>query len=264
MNTGETPVFRSDGDRYVPTPHARGPWDPHALHGGAPAALLAGAVEAFEPQQALRVARLSYEFLRPVPLAPLELRLAILRPGRRVQLIGAALHDADGAEVCRLTALRLARAPAVLDGPGPAPRPGSAPKELSSTPFALGTPPRKSFATSTMEMRFAAGGAAPGPADVWMRLRRPLLDGREPTPLMRIAAAADFGNGVAAELDFARTVFINPDLTIHIAREPAGEWVLLRARTLIERGEGSIALALLHDERGQLGVAAQSLLVENR
>ena len=30
------PVFRREGDAFVPTGHARGPWDPGQLHGGAP------------------------------------------------------------------------------------------------------------------------------------------------------------------------------------------------------------------------------------
>jgi hypothetical protein len=34
-----------EGGRYEPTEHARGPWDPRALHGGAPAALIARAFE---------------------------------------------------------------------------------------------------------------------------------------------------------------------------------------------------------------------------
>ncbi len=33
----------------MPTEHARGPWDPQALHGGAPAALIADAFERLEP-----------------------------------------------------------------------------------------------------------------------------------------------------------------------------------------------------------------------
>src|SRR5262245_17649752 len=32
-------LFERDGERFAPTPLARGPWDPNALHGGAPSAL---------------------------------------------------------------------------------------------------------------------------------------------------------------------------------------------------------------------------------
>ena len=42
-------IFVADGgDLYTPTEHARGPWDPRALHGGAPAALIAAAFERME------------------------------------------------------------------------------------------------------------------------------------------------------------------------------------------------------------------------
>ena len=261
----DEPVFERTGGRYVPTEHARGPWDAGALHGGAPAALLARAVERFQPADDLAVARLSYEFLRPVPMAPLELELAMLRPGRRVQLVGAGLR-ADGVEVCRLTALRVARVP---DDPGLAAGPAGAlevdrPAALPRTPFVLGAAPGPSFAGTAIEMRFARGRPAAGPVAVWLRLRRPILDEEAPTPLMRVAAAADFGNGVSAELDFARTTFVNPDLVIHLRRLPAGEWVLLDARTEIEPGAGALALSRLHDERGPVGVAAQSLLIRER
>ena len=260
----DEPVFQSAGRRFVPTAHARGPWDAGALHGGAPAALLARAVERFEPAEDLAVARLSYEFLRPVPLAPLELELAMLRPGRRVQLVGAGLR-AGGVEVCRLTALRVARVP---DDPelaaGPEPLEVAGPAALRRTPFVLDAGTGPSFAGTAIEMRFARGRPAAGPVAVWMRLLRPIVDAEPPTPLMRVAAASDFGNGVSAELEFARTTFVNPDLVIHLRRLPAGDWVLLDARTEIEPGAGALAVSALHDERGPLGVAAQSLLVRRR
>jgi hypothetical protein len=257
------PVFERVGDRFQPTLHARGPWDEGALHGGAPAALLARAVERFEPSADLVPVRLSYEFLRPVPVAPLELEVTMLRPGRRVQLVGASL-SAGGREVCRLTALRVARvpdAPALAAGPGRLDLP--LPEALPTTPFVLGGA-SPSFAATAVEMRFARGAGAAGPAAVWLRLRRPILDAEPPTPLMRLAAVADFGNGVSAVLDFARTTFVNPDLVVHLRRPPDGNWVLLDARTEIEPGGGALALSGLHDERGPLGVAAQALLVRPR
>ena len=85
------PIFRSAGGAYVPTGHARGPWDPQAQHGGAPAALLAREVERLEPGADMLVARMTFEFLAPVPLAPLEVRANVARPGGRLQLVEAEL-----------------------------------------------------------------------------------------------------------------------------------------------------------------------------
>ena len=149
----------------------------------------------------------------------------------------------------------LAAGPARLDLP--------LPDVLPTTPFVLGGQ-SPSFAASAVEMRFARGTGAAGPAAVWLRLRRPILDDEPPTPVMRLAGVADFGNGVSAVLDFARATFVNPDLVVHLRRPPDGDWVLLDARTEIEPGGGALALSGLHDERGPLGVAAQALLVRAR
>ena len=63
-------VFHLDGEHHVPTELARGPWDPDAQHGGAAAAILGRAIERFEPELGLAVTRITFELLRPVPLAP--------------------------------------------------------------------------------------------------------------------------------------------------------------------------------------------------
>ena len=65
-------------------------------------------------------------------------------------------------------------------------------------------------------------------------------------------------------VDFDRFLFVNTDLTIHLHREPDGEWVLLDSRTTLERAGLGLAHSRLHDERGPIGLAAQSLFVEAR
>ena len=83
-----------------------------------------------------------------------------------------------------------------------------------------------------MDARFVTGGFVElGPAAVWLRMRQPLVDDEPPSPLVRALVAADTGNGVSAELDFHRYLFINTELTVHLTREPEGEWVCLDAVT---------------------------------
>ena len=61
-------VFIPAGDsRFTATELARGPWDPNAQHGGAPAALLMRGFEALPAADGLQIARVTYEFMRPVP-----------------------------------------------------------------------------------------------------------------------------------------------------------------------------------------------------
>ena len=78
----------------------------------------------------------------------------------------------------------------------------------------------------------------------------------------RIAAAADFGNGIASELDWSRHSFINPDLTIYVERDPVDQWVALQARMRVVADSVAVAESVLWDRRGRIGYALQSLLVE--
>ena len=64
--------FRRDGERYLPQVHTRGPWDPDFQHGGPPSALLATAAMGHPAvPEGARLARITVDFLRAVPLAPL-------------------------------------------------------------------------------------------------------------------------------------------------------------------------------------------------
>jgi acyl-coenzyme A thioesterase PaaI-like protein len=277
-------IFVADGDRFVPTEHARGPWDPGALHGGAPAALIASEFERMEPGAELPFARLSFEFLRPVPMAPLKLTTRLSRPGRRVQALQAEL-EADGVTVCRASALRLVATPEklpelALDQVRAARAQTLAgPLEGQPVHFALDGSDHKSFASTAMEMRFLRGaplaGELPqmdtrskhvpsGAAQVWMRLRYPVLEDKPLTPLARVAATSDFSNGVATVLPFEEYLFINADLTISLDRSPDGEWVALDARTLLHPGGIGWAESVVHDELGPVGRATQALVVQAR
>lgn len=258
-------VFAEHEGRFVPSAHARGPWDAGSQHGGAPAALMARAVERLEAPGPMLLARLTVEYLGAVPLAPLEVEAEIVRPGKRLQLAEVTV-SAEGREVCRARAVRLRREPVPVPADA-VPGPRIAPPD-DVTPETM---PRfhhdeaEGFAATAMELRFVTGRfAETGPGTAWFRLRRPLVDGEAPTPSQRVVAAADFGNGIGAELLFATHLFVNTDLTVHLAREPVGEWIGVEAVT--EHGPEGTALAssVLHDMSGPLGRAAQSLYVASR
>jgi hypothetical protein len=254
------PVFDGSDGRFVASQLARGPWDPNAQHGGAPAALIVRAFEQLAASDGLKLARVTYEFVRPAPIGPVELRAEIVRPGKRVQLLEAAML-ADGVEVVRARGLRVQRAQASdagADGGGPPSGPESGrPAEL--------TPPfRPMFTPDSVEIRFVSGSWGAGPCAAWFRLRRPLVGGETPTPLQHLAAAGDFGNGISAALSWDEYLFINPDLTLYIEREPVGEWICLDSQTRIAADGIGIAESVLFDERGRVGRATQALLVAPR
>ena len=258
-------LFVADGDRFVPTPLCRGPWSPDAQHGGPPAAILARAVERAAGDDGLQVARLTIELLRPVPLVPLAVAARVVRPGKKVQLVEATI-DAGGTTVARATALRIRRAalpiPAEL-APAPPPFPGPAAGGESRPPWGDGLA-RPAFHSDAVEHRFVRGSfLEPGPAVDWIRLRVPLVAGEPTSPLARVAAAADFGNGISWVLSRVDGwMFINPDLTIYLHRHPAGEWVALDAVTYVEPQGIGLAESRLWDEHGPLGRSLQSLLLD--
>jgi hypothetical protein len=251
---------RGDG-RFTATAWTRGPWDVDAQHGGPPAALLGRAVERCGQGDGKQVARVTFEILRPVPIAPLEVTAEVTRPGRNVELVVASAA-ADGLEVMRATAWRVRtasiRATAGLDA--------SSPPLPSDGPDAVFFPTGQDVGYHTaMEWRFAAGGFLElGPATAWLRMRIPLVAGEDPTPLQRVLAAADSGNGVSAAVDFRRYVFINTDLSVYLHRYPAGEWVCLDARTTVEEHGVGMTETALYDEAGRIGRGVQALFVRSR
>jgi hypothetical protein len=264
----------SDPNLYQPTELTRGPWTPDAQHGGPPSALLAMALEAHDDDKAPRrpdgmddamfLARLNVELLKPVPLTPLVVSVGVERPGRKVQLLSASL-SAGGKQVARATALRIRRALVEIpEGAFPSLVPPARPAEGydTSSPWRHGN--LVAFHSHAVDHRFVAGGFdRPGPATDWIRLRVPLVAGEATPPVSRVAAAADFGNGVSWTLSRVDGyMFINPDLTLYLHAYPAGEWVCLDAATYPQSHGVGLAESRLWGEQGVLGRSLQSLLIE--
>ena len=261
--------------------HTSGPWDARAQHGGPPGALMGRAIERCAPRADMIVARITCEILGPIPVGELEVPARIARGGRSVELVEAVAR-ADGRDVARATAWRVLRASsepvghgvyAGHDGPGArqasVPRlPGEPASGQSGEPAQPTDAPPAGWGggyLSAVEWRAVRGSfAVPGPATVWARLRYPLVPDEEVTALQRVLALADSASGISYELDFARWRFINPELSVHLHREPSGEWICLDAVTTISTGGAGLATSVLHDLDGPVGVSAQALLVAPR
>lgn len=245
--------------RFRASSHTTGPWDPAFQHAGPPSALLGRALETVAARDDVMVARVTVELLGPVPVTDLELEARVVRPGRSVELVQASL-SAAGREVARATAWRVRRtsgAEVVSRHPSPPPLPGPAPERVAAG-WVEGY-------LQAMEWRWAAGHfTTAGPATVWARMRHPLLADEEPTGLQRALVVADSGNGASSELDARSWYFINPELTVHLHREPVGDWICLDASTAISPGGVGLATSVLSDLDGPFGTGAQSLLVAPR
>jgi hypothetical protein len=212
-----------------------------------------------EPRADMMIGRFTCEILRAIPIGELTVTARVARPGRSVEMLEASASSGNR-EVARASAWRIARTSAE-------PIPSRLPVPAGVTdaqPYA--SPPRWGDGyLSAMEWRSARGSfGARGPAAVWARMRYPLVPDEEPSPLERVLAVADSGNGVSWELDLRRWHFINPELTVHLHREAVGEWICLDAQTAISAGGTGLATSVLSDANGVLGVGAQSLLVAPR
>lgn len=246
--------------RFTSTKHTTGPWSPDSQHLGPPSALLARALQRCAPREDLALARITVEILGPVPVAEVEVRAELLRPGRAVELLGAELL-AGGRPVARASAWRIARTDT-----GEIAVATSAP--LNPLSECVQVHPPEGWVDgylSAMEWFGVSGDwVEPGAAAAWARQRVALVDGEEPNGLQRLMAVADSGNGLSNRLDIRRWMFINTELTVHLLREPEGEWIGLDAETAIGPTGLGIANSVLHDQTGMVARGAQELLVRPR
>jgi Thioesterase-like superfamily len=246
-------------DTFLATELTQGPWSPGAQHGGPPCALLVRALDQVPSSipGPSRIAKVSFDIFRPIPVAEVRTVGSVVRPGHSVELVQADLL-ADDRPVVRATAWRI-RESEPLDVPVPVSTPVKGPDGFEAWL------PTFSGYSASMEWRFVEGGFAKGaPASVWGRLRVPVVAGEEATPLQRVAAFADSGNGLSGMLDMRAWMFINTELTLHLYRFPAGDWVHIYAETSLDPAGIGVATTVLSDRGGRIGHGAQALMVGPR
>jgi hypothetical protein len=246
--------------RYRASAATAGPWSPDAQHGGPPSALAARELEAHEPDAGMRLARVSVDILRPVPVGELEVSTRTVRPGKRVALLEAVI-TAGGQDVLVARGWRIATSDAapvvgkdrrVPDVPGTS-RPPRFPGGYVDGYLAM------------IDWRFATGNFGElGPCQVWARPRIPLLPGEDLSPACRTLLVADSGSGVSMAVDPAAYIFINVDLTVILHRDPVGEFVLLDAESTMGGAGTGLADTQLADTTGFFGTCVQTLLVAPR
>jgi hypothetical protein len=248
---------------FTPTIATESPWDSQAQHGGPPCALLAHVIRSAHPAPGFRIARITAEFLGPVPRRDVAVSAAVIRDGRRIRLIEATMTcagrpvalarawqiAAGGGDVLAGARLLGARDPEVPPLPPEQPRQFSAGRE------------RWGYGESVEWRRVRGAYRGTGYAQAWLRPRIPLIAGTDMHPLDRALVVADSANGVSARLGMGDWLFVPTAVTVTLHRYPEGEWVLISARTdLAGDGIGSTA-GTLSDASGPFGSVTQPLLV---
>lgn len=254
-------------DEYDTTPATASPWDAGAQHGGPPAALLAAAMMATDPDPDLEPARVTVDMLGRIPQGRVRVEAAVVRPGRRVAMVqGRLLVDDEVAVTATAWRVRrvlgatadVADAPAALpDVPEPADGPGA-------DRFFPGVPDDWGYGRA-VDWRFVEGGYRDlGPGRVWTRVRIPLVAGQPLDPLSRLLVVADSANGLSIRLPLAQWWSIPPTMTATVQRLPRGEWTYLDAATALGPDGRGTARATVSDTGGLLAEVAQPLMVAPR
>jgi len=252
-------LFRVEGEGLQPTEFAVGPWSPNLLQGSAYGGLLARALERHEGAASMTLARMSFDFWRPVTRERLTLTVNVLREGRKARTLEATLVQA-GTPVSRCTGVFLRRDPAASPPVALSPAPTIGPD--ASRPVPEQVRAWSPFFTG-VDTRVAEGDLRrPGPAAAWFHLLRPLVGGEENSALVHTVSAADLTAGISAVVDLRKWSFVNPDLTIALWRVPQLPWILLAAETHVgDQGTG-VARGLLSDKAGPFGACELTLIFE--
>ncbi|MFZ8968417.1 MAG: thioesterase family protein [Ilumatobacteraceae bacterium] len=249
------------GDIFRPTAHARGPWDAESCHAGPPTGLLARAVEHLLPD--MRLARITVELTRPVPMAGFTIAAEITRHGRSVATATARIIDTDDRVVVTANSSHLR-----ADGPFDLPTPNVPHPDIDATvadqfPLTASRHGLDAFMGSTAvrtPVDTGHGRDADGRATMWMRTV-PLLATEEPSPFQAICPLADCGNAIGRNAEPTEVAFMNTDLSIHLHRAPVGAWFASRALSHWNADGIGMSDAELFDAAGPVGRAVQTLLI---
>jgi hypothetical protein len=206
------------------------------------------------------VARVTVDYLRPVPIDRVTVSVETLRAGGKVQRLVARLWHGERV-VAQALAVLAHTAPVLVTSP--APDPPLPPPEAGRRfefPFFGDTVGYH----AAMETRIVRGEWGSGRVAAWMRQRMPLVAGTATSPLERVLVAADSGSGVSAAIEHKRFTAINADLSVSLHRPLEGEWVGMDCVSMYEASGVGLGDTRLFDGRGPIGRAMQSLIIETR
>lgn len=248
---------RTAESAFRATSNVGGAWDPKTQHISPALGLLAHIIELDRDgrrSDGLAIGRLSYDILGTVPVEEFETQVRVVRPGRTIELVEAALQH-GGRDVVLLRAWLLqTRDTHHIEG-------GALPRIAPPDEFPAWDP------TTVWPGGFVASVDVrkvqdePGRASYWVRTDLPLVADEKVSRIASTVGLLDIANGMTVRERPDEVAFPNLDLTAHFFAEPSGDWVGFD--TSVSFGPNGLGLtsSVIHDVSGPIGTSAQLLTV---
>ncbi len=241
------------GSSYRPTSHTQGAWAPDQQHMGPISGLLVHVLEGCAPRPDLVLSRVTFDILGVIHLEEVTVAAEVSRPGRTIELVEATMVE-RGRVVVRAHGWRLLRSDTThIAGVERPAMPG--PDQATVWD---GTQTWSGGFIESLEIRLLPGWQ-PGAGQVWIRPRVPLFEDNRAGALARFLGMVDTMNGVAVRARPDAVAFPNTDLTVHMFRQPRGEWLGLDVEVAFGGDGVGMTSAVLHDGDGPFGRALQIL-----
>lgn len=243
--------FRSDGDDLVPTPIAASMWSANQMHGVAVSGALARALEAEVRRTGLAglvPARLTVDLFRPATMEPCQVEAELVRKGRRIALVDATMTQ-GGQRVARASGLFLV---ASETAEGEVWSPAERPAAPSEDEVPTSDDPRPPFFRSSKPWSQEFTEHQNADHKMSWNTGLPIVVGEQVTPFQVVASMAD-GGSLVTNWGTRGVEYINTDITLALARAPAGLEIGLAALDRVEHNGIAVGTAAVFDRQGPLG-----------
>lgn len=261
MSSEPSYFVRLDEHRYDPMPPTGGAWSTTEQHISPMIGLIVHAVERYLARRGpdeLAISRISVDILGVLKLEPCDIDIAVLRPGRTIELLEATVTSAGRPAVRARIWRAVGHDTRAVAGGQADPLPD--PERLDSLEL-TGIWPGGYI--GSLDIRLV-GAAKPGRATAWAAAKPTLVAGEPVTDFARLIGLVDTANGLSVRQSPDAWLFPNLDLTIHLTRRPEGGWLGLDTTVIFGPSGLGVTTSLLHDTSGHFGFAQQTLTIRPR
>ncbi|ANH37508.1 hypothetical protein I601_1066 [Nocardioides dokdonensis FR1436] len=254
--------FRLDGESLVPGDMAVSSWSDDQLHGVAISGALARAAEQTidaAGRSELVPVRMTVDLFRPTRRAPCRFETTVVREGPRLCLLDVHLLQ-DDTTTARASVLFLRTGePATGEVWMPDDAPQPPPLEVAPVSDEPHVPFLRSDADWSQDFRAHQNA---GRKTTW-NTPPAIVSGEPLTGFQAVAAMAD-GTSLTSNWGSAGVEHINADITLTLARRPAGVTVGLHAADRVEHEGISVGTATVFDREGRLGTTVVTAMTNTR